>query len=79
MQMQEYAKAKAVFEHYSLEGICRVCGQPAPYIPTRRRDGLRFCINPECKREAPRRDNLAKKRQFKVRRRLQRAQRAATS
>jgi predicted transcriptional regulator len=79
VQMQEYAKAKAVVEHYGPEGICRVCGQAAPYIPTRRRDGLRFCINPECKREAHRRDNLAKQRQFKERRRLQRAQRAATS
>jgi predicted transcriptional regulator len=79
VQMQHYAKAEAVVEHYDPSGICRVCRRPAPYIPTRRRDGLRICDNPSCKQEAHRRDNLAKQRQFRERQRLQRAQRGTTA
>jgi predicted transcriptional regulator len=73
-QLQRYSKAKPIIEHYDPSGVCRVCGQKAAPLIKRRRDGLRLCDNLDCKREAHRRDNLVKQRQFQDRRRLQQAQ-----
>jgi hypothetical protein len=73
-QLQRYANAKAVVEHFDPSGICRVCGQRAAPHVKRRRDGLCLCENPDCKREAQRRDNVIKQRQFQERRRRARAQ-----
>jgi hypothetical protein len=76
VSLQQHALAKEACEYYDPSGICRVCEQPVPTAPSRRRDGLRVCEKATCRQEAFRRDNAAKQRQFRARRREQRGQAA---
>jgi predicted transcriptional regulator len=61
-----------VYEHRG--NICRVCARPAPPPTAARLNDLRVCSNEECRREAKRRDNLAKQRRYKERQRAHQAQ-----
>jgi hypothetical protein len=47
--------------------ICRVCGRAAPPPPAHRYDDLRVCRDADCRKEARRRDNLAKVLRFQER------------
>jgi hypothetical protein len=61
----------AIYEYPGHERICRVCGRPAPPPPPHRQDGLRVCALEICRREARRRDNVAKQRRSSERKRAQ--------
>jgi len=62
----------AVYEYSGRDGICRVCGRPAPPPSGKRLDDLRVCALESCRQEARRRDNVAKQRRCVARQREQR-------
>ncbi len=68
-----------VIEHRDPAGICRVCGRKAPPQSAARRDDLRVCIAEACRVKARRRDNVAKQRRARARRRARRQAGAAIS
>ncbi len=63
-----------IHDYHALSGICRVCGRPAPPQSAARRDDLRVCVVAECRKEARRRDNVAKQRRVRERRRAGQAE-----
>jgi anti-sigma factor ChrR (cupin superfamily) len=63
---------QTVIEHRDGAGICRVCGKKAPPQSAARRDDLRVCVAEACREEARRRDNAAKQRRARARRRARR-------
>ena len=68
-ERKQRAPLGIIIEHRDPAGICRVCGQPAPPASAARRDDLRVCVAEACRKEAQRRDNLAKQRRYNERRR----------
>ena len=75
--LQGYGAARSAPEHYDFAGVCRVCNEPIPDVPARRRDGLRVCAGEMCQREACRRDHAAKQRDLRARRRMEREDKRA--
>ncbi len=71
--------SEVIIEHRDGAGICRVCGKKAPPQSAARRDDLRVCIAEACRVEARRRDNVAKQRRARARRRARRQAGAAIS
>jgi predicted transcriptional regulator len=63
--------SSAVYEYPGEQKICRVCGRPAPPPYGQRRNALRVCAQESCRREARRRDNVAKQHRSNARKRAQ--------
>jgi hypothetical protein len=58
-----------IHEYRDEAGICRVCARKAPPQSAKRQDDLRVCWEQSCRQEARRRDNNAKQRRSRARRR----------
>lgn len=56
-----------IIEHRDPAGICRVCRAPAPPPHGLRSDDLRVCVASECRKEARRRDNMARQQRYNAR------------
>jgi len=67
-ERKQRAPLGIIIEHRDPAGICRVCGQPAPPASAARRDDLRVCVAEACRKDAQRRDNLAKQHRYIARR-----------
>jgi len=67
-QVEEQARAAAEAVPFEMpNGMCRVCGRPAPPAHGNRKDGLRVCKDSACRVEARRRDCVIKQRRYNER------------